>query len=526
VDTPGLTAARRHLRGLDYQWKALIVVITGTFMVMLDSTIVNIALPDIITFFQAPVRSAQFVLTGYMLAIATVMPAAGYMTDTFGTKRIYLLAIASFTVGSLLCGLSWNVPSLIAFRVIQGLGGGMLMPLGMTILFKAVDRSQIGKISGLFGLPLVLGPVIGPTLGGYIVQYVDWRLIFTINIPVCSCALLLGWKWLRETDTTPDLHFDWKGFLLSASGFSSLLYGFTYAPSDGWGAPHILALVGGGVVLLVLWVVVELREPQPLVEMRVFKNITYTLATSVNFIITLGMFSSLFLLPLFLQNFKGLGALETGLVMFPQALASGLMAPIAGQLFDRIGARPLIVSGLLILAYTTYQLSFLDLVTDDSTIRTLLIARGAAMGLITMPAMTVAMNTLPNHLIARGSSLTNVLRQVFAAFGTATFSTILTTRQTYHLVMLSQTMTPDVPSVQMALANVQQLVMQHGATLQQARLYGVLALYREVAAAASVRAFDNCFLIAGAFCLVGIIPALFLRGKGTVARAAGPRMSE
>lgn len=523
---PSLAQARHRIRGLDYQWKALIVVVVGSFMVMLDMTIVNIALPDIITFFQAPVRSAQFVLTGYMLAIAVIMPAAGYLTDTFGTKRIYLFSVGAFTIGSMLCGLSWNVPSLIAFRVIQGLGGGMLMPLGMTILFKVVPRDQIGKITGLFGLPMVLGPVIGPTLGGYMVEYVDWRLIFTINIPVGATAILLGLAWLRETDIVANQHFDWRGFVLSGSGFAAVLYGFTYAPSDGWGAPHIVALLGGGLVLLTLWVAVELTEQQPLLEMRVFKNTTFALATGVNFIITLGMFSSLFLLPLFLENFKGIGALETGLIMFPQALASGVMVPISGQLFDRVGPRPLIVTGLLILAYSTYRLAFLDLTTDANTIRDLLIVRGLAMGLITMPAMTVAMNTLPSHLIARGSALTNVLRQVFGAFGTASFATILSSRTTYHMAMLSQTMTPDVPSVQMTLAGIQQFVVAHGYTLQQARAAGVMMLYRQVASAAAVRAFDNCFMIAGLFCLVGIVPALLLRTKGSVARAAGPRVVE
>ncbi|HEX2922639.1 MAG TPA: MFS transporter, partial [Chloroflexota bacterium] len=174
----------RRLRALPYYWQAVIVTIIGSFMVMLDTTVVNIALPRIITVFGADVHSSQFVLTFYMLALAIIMPATGYLTDTYGTKRIYLLSMLFFTIGSFLCSAAWSVPSLVVFRVLQGLGGGMLMPLSMTIIFKTVPPEKRGTVMGVFGLPMLLGPVLGPTLGGYLVEYVDWRFIFTLNLPV------------------------------------------------------------------------------------------------------------------------------------------------------------------------------------------------------------------------------------------------------------------------------------------------------------------------------------------------------
>src|SRR5438105_3504869 len=188
----GLRALRGRFHGLDYRWQVLVVTIVGTFMIMLDSTIVNIALPKITTVFQVGVADAQLVVTSYMLAMAVIMPATGYLQDTFGTKKLYLVTMALFTVGSLLCGLAWNNASLVLFRVIQGLGGGMMSPLGMTMLFKAVPPRERNTVMGFFGLPLILAPVLGPTVGGYIVEYLDWRAIFTLNVPIGLFGIPLG----------------------------------------------------------------------------------------------------------------------------------------------------------------------------------------------------------------------------------------------------------------------------------------------------------------------------------------------
>lgn len=516
----GISVPKPHhrLHALPYHWQAVIVAIVGSFMVMLDTTVVNIALPRIITVFGADVQSSQYVLTGYMLALAIIMPATGYLTDTFGTKRIYLLSMLFFTAGSALCGLAWDVPSLVLFRLLQGLGGGMLMPLGMTIIFKVVPPQERGTVMGVFGVPMLLGPVLGPTLGGYLVEYVDWRFIFTLNIPVGALGLLLGAALLRETETRRDLRLDLKGFLLSAVGFSSLLYALSEAPKDGWDAPHIVALLALGSLSLAAWLWTELTEEQPLLELRVFRSTTYSLATLINFIVTAGMFSTMFLLPIFLQNFRGLGAMETGLLMMPQALASTVTMPISGKLYDRFGPRPVVAGGLLLMAYSTWELSFLNLATSDATLIRVLIERGLAMGLVAMPVMTVAMSSIPPHLIARTSSLTNVLRQVFGSFGTALFATLLSSRQTFHQAMLSQRVTPESLPVQTTMAQVQQYLLQHGFNALQAKGAAVMALYQQVAMNSAVMAFQDCFFIAAVICLVAVIPTLLLRSTGVVQR--------
>src|ERR1051326_8435025 len=257
---------RSLLRGLDYQWQVLMCAIVGTFMVMLDQTVVNIALPKITTVFGVGVHETQLVITSYMLSLAVIMPATGYLSDTFGTKRLYLITMTLFTVGSLLCGLAWNNTSLVAFRIIQGLGGGMMSPLGMTMLFQVVPPQRRNTIMGFFGLPLMLAPVLGPTLGGYLVEYIDWRVIFTLNVPVGVIGLFLGFTLLRETPHVPGLKFDLRGFVLSAIAFSALLLGFSDAATDGWTSPGILLRFGIGLSALTAWVWVELTDDHPLLE--------------------------------------------------------------------------------------------------------------------------------------------------------------------------------------------------------------------------------------------------------------------
>src|SRR3982074_1146924 len=242
--------ARSLLHGLDYQWQVLICSVVGPFMVRLDQTVVNIALPKITTVFGVGVHETQLVITSYMLALAVIMPATGVLSDTFGTKRLYLITMALFTGGSLLCGLAWNNTSLVAFRVIQGLGGGMVMPLGMAMLFQVVPPQRRNTVMGFFGLPLMLAPVLGPTLGGYLVEYIDWRVIFTLNVPIGAIGIFLGFTLLRESQHVPGLIFDLRGFVLSAIGFSALLLAFSDAATDGWTSAPVLTRFAIGIAAL------------------------------------------------------------------------------------------------------------------------------------------------------------------------------------------------------------------------------------------------------------------------------------
>jgi EmrB/QacA subfamily drug resistance transporter len=510
---PAIGRARpfAFIHGLDYKWQVLLCTVFGTFMIMLDSTIVNIALPKITTVFGVGVSEAQLVVTSYMLALAIVMPATGYLGDTLGTKRLYLITMALFTGGSLLCGLAWSNPSLVAFRVIQGLGGGMMSPLGMTMLFKAVPPRERNTVMGVYGLPIILAPVLGPTVGGYLVEYVDWRVIFTLNVPVGIAGIFMGWRLLRESERVPGLKFDYPGFFLSAIAFSSLLLGLSDAPNDGWTAPHIVFRLVLGFGALLAWIVVELKSATPLLELRLFKNTLFSLSIGISFILTAGLFGSQLLLPLFLQNFRGLGAAEAGLITMWGALALAPMMPLAGRIMDRVGLRPLLVFGLPLVAATTWLFSAIDVTTTDATIKQWLVLRSIALGLVMMPSFTAAMNAAPLHLMSRASSLTNVMRQVFGAFGTALFVSILQTRQKYHAAMLQQTVTPDNLPLQQVMAQAQQWIIGHGGSAAQAQMASLMAVMQQVQLTAAVMAFDDVFRVAALLTLLGIIPALFMR---------------
>ncbi len=499
------------LHGLDYQWQVLICAVVGTFMVMLDQTVVNIALPKITTVFGVGVHETQLVVTSYMLALAVIMPATGYLSDTFGTKRLYLITMTLFTGGSLLCGLSWNNTSLVAFRVIQGLGGGMMSPLGMTMLFQVVPPNRRNTIMGFFGLPLMLAPVLGPTLGGYLVEYIDWRVIFTLNVPVGCVGLFLGFTLLRETPHVPGLSFDLRGFVLSAVGFSALLLGLSDAATDGWTSPAILARFAIGLTALGAWVWVELTDKHPLLELRLFRIPIFTFSALVTFVLTIGMFGAMLVLPLFLQNLRGLGAAESGLILISQVLPMTITMPLIGRVVDKVGARAVILTGLPLLALTTWQFGRLDLVTSDMQIRLWLAARGCAMGLVMMPSMTAGLNAVPLQLMSRASSMSNVMRQVFGAFGTAIVVTVLQQRQTFHTAALAQSVTPDNLPLQQAMSAAQQWGLAQGLSAVQAQAMGTMLAMKQVVTSASVMAFDDVFRMTAVITLLAILPALFMR---------------
>jgi EmrB/QacA subfamily drug resistance transporter len=495
-----------------YIWRALAVIALGSFMVVLDTTIVNIALPRIITIFGSTVEQGQLVLTGYMLALAVVMPATAYFGQTFGTKRVYLITFALFTVGSALCGAAWSVPSLVGARVLQGLGGGMIQPLGMGLLFQIAPPERRGSVMAIFALPVMVAPILGPTMGGYLVEYVDWRWVFFLNLPVGALGLFLGGLLLRETPTRPGMRFDLPGFVLAATFSAAALLAMEEAAQEGFGEPSVMAKLGLAVAVLPVFVWWELRTAQPLLNLRLFAVPAFSMGTLVNFVTTMALFGAIFLLPVFLQNLRGMGAMQTGMLLFPQALASAFSVVLGGRLYDKVGARPLIVFGLSGLGLSTWMLSGIDVTTPDSTIRWMLLMRGGSIGFAMMPAMTAWMAAAPRAQSQDASALTNVLRQVFGAASTALFASLLQSRIGHHQAYLSMFVTPDLPAVARLLGEAQRLVAAQGLPLERAPALVAAQLAGQVQLAAAVRGFDDCFVVAAAMCMLGIIPTLFMRG--------------
>jgi EmrB/QacA subfamily drug resistance transporter len=499
------------------EWKIILVAIAGTFMVILDQTIMNIALPHIIAVFNVPTDHAQLVISAYLMATAITTPAAAFLCNRFGTKRVFIFSQASFLAGSILCGISWNADSLIVFRILQGLAGGLLSPIAMTLLFLNVPPEERGTAMAIFGIPMMLGPAIGPTLGGYLVTDWSWRMCFYVNVPIVLVAIILGMAWIQETPSMP-AGFDFKGFALAATGFSTLLYALSYAPTWGWDDVRIMGLLVVGTLCLITWIVMELRSDQPMLDLRIFKNRGFSMATGLNFVTTIGLFSIVFLLPLFLQNIRGLTALQTGILMLPAVLGSIVTMPLAGRLYDKIGPKVPVVAGLLLTAATTFWMRTIDTTTPDNLLRWMLFVRSMGIGLAMMPVMTYALATVEQKMTAQASSILNVSRTVFASLGVAVFATLLSNFQKTNLAVMSQTLTPSSPETLHFISMVQVILMQAGQTLEAARQTAVYVLYLLTTARAAVAAFQADYFIAAVVISVGILPAFFLpfgRLKGT-----------
>ncbi len=419
------------------KWKVLISVTFGTFMVILDSTAVNVAIPTLQKVFGTPGHPATVdqidgILTGYILALGIITPLAGYLAERFGIKRVYLTALGLFVAGSFLCSLAPSLLFLVIFRILQGLGGGMLGPLGIALLFGAFPEKERGLAFGLFGIPLVVAPASGPVLGGYFVEYLNWRYIFYINIPVGIAGILLGYLWLREQRRGVQARLDLPGVVLSTISFGTLLYAIQRGASLGWTSPTILSLLGAGILALAAFLIVELRTKEPLLDLRLFGRRTFAFANIIGWVSSIALFGAEFLLPLYLQTLRDRTPLQTGLLLLPLALASGVTTPLAGALYNRVGPRWLIAGGSILLAFNTWEFAHLTLHTSFLELMGIVAIRGVALGMVLQTTLTIALFGLSPAQLPRASSLLNALRNVFQSFGVALLGTIVTHQVTSY----------------------------------------------------------------------------------------------
>jgi DHA2 family multidrug resistance protein len=500
--------------------KILAVAIFGTFMEILDQTVMNVALPHIMAVFSATADKAQLIVSAYLMASAFSTPAAAFLSDRFGIKKVYLASQIGFLLGSVLCGLSWDTESLIGFRILQGLSGGLLNPLSMTFIYMNVPPEKRGTAMAMLGIPMMLAPAIGPTLGGYLVTYWDWRLVFYINVPIVLTAITMGLAWIEDTPLISST-FDYKGFVFAAVGFSSVLYALSYAPTWHWTDWRIVTLLTVGAICIMLWIITELNEKKPLLDLHMFKHRGYAIGIGLTFITTIGLYALIFLLPLFLQTLRGFSAFDSGLMILPQVIGAMIALPIAGQLYDRTGPRIPAVFGLLLLGMMSLYMQILDVTTPDNILRTILFIRGLGMGLSMMPIMTYALSSVPNKLTAQASSMLNVARTIFGSLGIAAFATLLDTFQKVNLENIIQSLTPNSLMAMGFLSRVQALLMQSGLTSGASYNEAVIALYQYAYLRASVTAYDMNYVIGAIIVLLGVIPSLLLLPHGKIEKSGG-----
>jgi len=500
--------------GLSYKWIVAGVVIFGLFMTILDGTIVTIAIPRLQNVFGVNLTSVQWVLTAYTLVQGVATPLTAFLSQRLGQKRLYLLALAGFTIGSVLCGFSVNLPMLIFFRVVQGAMGAFMSPLAITLLWTEFPPNERGTAMGALGVPILLAPAFGPTLGGYIVTYLGWQLIFFINLPIGILGIILGTIFLREGQAERRARFDLPGFLFASIGLASLLYGMSDASTAGWGSTKVLSFLVIGVLSLAIFVVVELnivnRGGQPLLDLRVFANAPFTTSNITSMLVTFALYGGLFLIPVYLQNLRGLSAYQAGLLLLPQAFASMVAAVVGGRLVDRFGVRAVVIPGLIILGGALWLLSSLSLNTPYGTLQFWLIGRSLALGFCFQPLAVSALSEIRPRQLPQATSVNTTVRFVISSFAVAVMATLVQTQTAIHYAHLAEQVTPSSPLGQL-LPSLQALFMLRGASASAAFAAAIQVIGGLVQRQASILAFQDAFHISVALTAVAIIAACFIR---------------
>jgi EmrB/QacA subfamily drug resistance transporter len=409
-----------ELRGL------AIVVVLGTIMSVFDTTIVNVAIDTLGRDFHTNLSTIQWISTGYLLALALVIPLTGWSVERFGAKRMYLMSLSLFIAGSALCGLAWSAGSLIVFRVLQGLGGGMILPIGQTILARAAGPQRMGRVMSIVGIPMLLGPVLGPAIGGLIVDNFTWRWIFYVNVPIGLLALLLSARTLKHDATGTAGKLDWGGLALLSPALAGIVYGLSEAGSSGgFTNSRVIIGVSIGGALLAGFVYHAMRSRAPLIDLRLFKNRGFSAATVTGFLLGATVFGAMFLLPLYYQIVRGLDALHAGLLMAPQGLGAMIAMPMAGRITDKVGAYKIVPIGVVTVIVGTIAYTQVTPSTSYLLLALALFVRGLGLGMSMMPSMSAAYQTLEHAAVPRATTTINIVRQVGGSLGTAVLAVIL-----------------------------------------------------------------------------------------------------
>ena len=453
-----------------YKWLSLFVVLIGTFMSVLSSSLINLAIPKMMSVFGVTLSDVTWVVTAYALAMGAVVPLTGFLSDTIGLKKLYILAISLFTIGSALSGMAWSNNSMIVFRVVQAIGGGLMSPVGMSIVYAIFPIEERGKALGIWGVAAMAAPALGPTVGGYILSNLDWRLLFYINVPIGIFGTIFAVLLLKDTPRKPLTgKFDIIGFITSVAGIVCTLYVVGKWSTIEWKEIHYPILLTIGIFSMILFVINELTHPNPLLDLRVLKIYNYSISQVVSCVTMLALMGGSYILPLYLQNIRGYTAMQSGLIMLPSAISAAIMMPISGALFDKLGAKIVTLPGFLILAWGSFELSTLTADTASTTIMIISFIRGIGLGLAMMPISAAGMNAIPIHLTARASALTNTFRNIFSSISVTVVATIMTSRTTINFSHLSEQVTLSNPTAVDSIKQLQAVYTTTGMTSIEAQ---------------------------------------------------------
>jgi EmrB/QacA subfamily drug resistance transporter len=474
---------RAKFAHVEYKWLVAAAFVFGIFMDLLDITIVNVALPKLGETFHASSSGLEWIITGYLMSLAIWIPASGWLGDRIGTKKVFMFALAVFVLGSGLCAASWSIESLVAFRILQGVGGGMLTPVGNTMLFRAFPPEERAQASIVLTVPTVIAPAMGPVLGGFFVDYVSWHWIFLVNLPIGIAGFCFTWAFIKEEKSDDVLPFDLPGFVLAGGGLALILFALSRGPVAGWGSLQVVASGSIGILMALTLVVVELKARYPMLDLRLLGDRMFRNANIVFFTMIGGLMGVVFLLPLLLQNLRGMSAIDTGLLLMPQALAVMAFAPLSGKLYPKVGPRRMLAFALVIFAISSFLFVPFDLETNVLWLLPVMILRGIGMAFTFIPLQAAAFATIKPKDTGMASSIFNTNRQVASSIGIAVLATVLAERTAHHVA---------------------------GATSQTAAAQGALA------------GFHDAFIASGIMAIIGIFFALIIRDEDAAATMVEP----
>jgi EmrB/QacA subfamily drug resistance transporter len=489
------------------------VVMLGNFLGPLYSSTANVIIPNLIASFGSDVDTMEWVVTGYMLGYSITMPLAGWLADTLGRRRMFLIGLIIFTGFSIAASMAWSTSSLIAFRILQAVGGGIVSPTGMAIVTDVIPPKDRGKAFGLWGMGMMLAPAFGPWISGLLVDNLDdWRPIFLLGVPVGIAGLLAAMRYLPSTEDRPHQHsaaFDLAGFSLLSSSLTAFLIPLTQGNRVGWDDSWIRISFAASAVLFALFIVRELRAKDPMLDLTLFRDRVFAIATSLRFVLGMGYYFSIFLLPLFTQDILGWDATQSGLILMPAGLAMAVLMPISGILVDKIGARVLIFSGMVLAAYGTLLFAGID---TDWTMQHMIVVnviRTAALGLLFTPLTTAALVNVPRNRTGAASGILNTIWQVGGSLGIAVGQSYLTSRTQARYSEVASSLVPARIPVMGFYGRLEALAAAHHWPANTAH-----AMLAQIAQGmAIVRAYDDTFLLGAMLIGVSAPLALFLRYK-------------
>lgn len=508
------------------KWLIAVPVMLAALIAVLDASIVNVALPNMQSSFGAGVDEIDWVITGYLISNVIIIPTTGWMSSIFGLKRYFAISQIVFVIASFLCGISWNLPSLIFFRILQGIGGGAILPVALTILLEAFPPQDFAMASALFGVGATLGPAIGPTLGGWLTDTLSWQWIFFVNVPIVTVSVILSQMLIGENKGVlagrRAAPIDFLGLLTVAAWLGTLQVLLQEGQRDGWfESPFIITLAVISVVSFVLFLYFELRLPNPLINLRIFKNRNFAIGSFVGAMLGAALFGAIFILPLFAGLLLHYTALQIGLVLLPPALVSLVLFPIVGRLASVVDSRILMAIGVVLFVISLFGNGFINLQTSWQTLVYLQIFRGASLPFLFTSVGALSLTNIAPQEKADASSLFNLTRTLGGSIGIAVIGTTLVNRQRFHFERFGESITQFGVATRERLSELATGITGHlGPGQASSQAQAVLA--QQLSQQAYVSAFNDVALaLAAGFALALLLIPLF-RVRGRVPSGSAP----